>query len=145
MSETFEGDQLHGDELPADATPLPEQGEFESIFPFKAMPQTIFDTIVVKWDDVWPFLGALRSAHTRDMEAAGKRIAELEKDKCSGPDCGKPSKDLYELFQEYFNARFYFRGDDMRELDNPLVEEVAARENLLKSRVANLEAKNAQL
>ena len=61
-------------------TPLPEKDEFESIFPFKAMPQTIFGTIVVKWDDVWPFLGALRSAHIREMEDARKRIAVLELD-----------------------------------------------------------------
>lgn len=37
-------------------------------------------------------LRRLTEAHNRDMEAARARIAVLEKDKCSGPDCGKPSQ-----------------------------------------------------
>lgn len=81
---------------------VPEQGEFERVV---RHGNTLMENINNSQPRISRLYSRLIFAHNSDMSEARKRIAELEKDKCSGPDCGKPSKMIATLEAENAQLR----------------------------------------
>lgn len=58
------------------SSPKIDCGEFEKAMRFPGCQVDVFGTCIVKWDDVWPFLDAIRIAHNTDMQALRDQLKQ---------------------------------------------------------------------